>query len=179
MDFRVGTIYDLPFDDGAFDAVFSHALFEHLSDPVRALREVHRVLKTPGGVVGVSSPDWSGFLIAPSHPMLEQAIEFYKKIQVHNGGDPYVGRRLGALARGAGFSRIKVTASYECYEDLGAIAEFLARRIEASPVVDGTLASGKADASQITEMARALRTWSQHPDAFFAQAWVAVVGWLH
>ncbi len=28
----------------------------------------------------------------------------------------------------------------------------------------------------IAEVAHALRVWSAHPDAFFAQAWVAAVG---
>lgn len=174
-EFKAGSIYELPFADGTFGAVFAHALFEHLSNPVRALREIRRVLKA-GGVAGVCSPDWGGFLMAPSTPVLERAVAFYKEIQERNGGDPYVGRRLGALALEAGFSRIKLTASYECYEDLRAIAELLARRIEVSPTIEGTATLERADASQIAEMARALRTWSAHPDAFFAQTWVAAVG---
>src|SRR5437868_5149484 len=36
--------YELPFADGSFDAVFSHALLEHLSEPKRALAVFHRVL---------------------------------------------------------------------------------------------------------------------------------------
>lgn len=147
-EFKAGSIYDLPFDDGTFGAVFAHALFEHLSNPVRALREIRRVLKA-GGVAGVCSPDWGGFLMAPSTPVLERAIAFYKEIQERNGGDPYVGRRLGALAREAGFSRIKLTAFYECYEDSGGIAEFLARRIEASPTIEGTAILEWADASRL------------------------------
>jgi SAM-dependent methyltransferase len=39
----------LDFPDGHFDGVFSFSVFEHISDPKRALEEVKRVLK-PGGV---------------------------------------------------------------------------------------------------------------------------------
>ena len=39
----------LPFDDAAFDLVFSYAVLEHLYNPFLAVQEVHRVLK-PGGM---------------------------------------------------------------------------------------------------------------------------------
>ncbi len=35
VSFRTGNAYALPFADGSFDAVFSHALLEHLSQPVK------------------------------------------------------------------------------------------------------------------------------------------------
>src|SRR6185436_3740511 len=50
--FREASIYSLPFLDAEFDAVFSHALFEHLPEPLQALAEIYRVLK-PGGCVGL------------------------------------------------------------------------------------------------------------------------------
>jgi ubiquinone/menaquinone biosynthesis C-methylase UbiE len=44
-NFNVADCYALDFADSTFDRVFSHALMEHLSDPVRALREMYRVIK--------------------------------------------------------------------------------------------------------------------------------------
>src|SRR4029077_8394970 len=67
LRFEAGSAYSLPFDSGRFDRVFSHALIEHLADPRRALRELHRVL-APAGVLGLCSPDWGGFLLSPSSP---------------------------------------------------------------------------------------------------------------
>ena len=55
--FELGSAYDLPFDDDSFDVVYAHQLMQHLSDPVRALREARRVLR-PGGLVAVRDSDY-------------------------------------------------------------------------------------------------------------------------
>lgn len=53
--FRVGDVYDLPFDDNEFDMVHSAELIEHLRDPKKAIAEMKRVLK-PGGTLILTTP---------------------------------------------------------------------------------------------------------------------------
>jgi ubiquinone/menaquinone biosynthesis C-methylase UbiE len=50
IDFRVGDITNLPFEDGAFDAVVTHGVLDHVPMAVaeKAAREVHRVLSPQG-----------------------------------------------------------------------------------------------------------------------------------
>ena len=60
VEFRKASVYELPFEDGSFDAVFSHALLEHLSAPAAAILELRRVLK-PGGLIGLRAGDWVDF----------------------------------------------------------------------------------------------------------------------
>lgn len=174
VNFITTEIYSLPFADNSFDAVFAHAVFEHLQTPLQALRELWRVVK-PGGIVGLRSPDWGGFLITPTTPALDQAITYHKHLQQQNGGNPYIGRELGALVRQAGFTTIKATASYEVYESLSLIAEYLALRIEASVEIEQVIEKELVDKRSLTIMSGSLREWSQHPDAFFAQAWCEVI----
>ena len=50
-----GDIGALPFRTGAADAVICKDVLEHVADPVRAIREMHRVLK-PGGLLYCSVP---------------------------------------------------------------------------------------------------------------------------
>jgi ubiquinone/menaquinone biosynthesis C-methylase UbiE len=62
IEFQKASVYELPFPDGSFNAVFSHALLEHPSDPGAVLAELRRVLK-PGGLIGVRAGDMGGILI--------------------------------------------------------------------------------------------------------------------
>jgi ubiquinone/menaquinone biosynthesis C-methylase UbiE len=175
IKFLVGNVYELPCAKNSFDAAFSHAMLEHLQEPLKALRELFRVLK-PGGILGVRSPDWGGFLVAPSNPELDEAISYYKRLQQHNGGDPYVGRKLKSLLRQSGFIEIKTSASYECYQNPTLIAEYLAMRIEGSETTDKAVEKGWTNPEAIEVMSKALRDWSNHPDALFAQAWCEAIG---
>src|SRR5215831_15694731 len=79
--FAVATVYNLPFRDGQFDAVFAHPLFEHLPQPVRALSEMRRVLRS-SGLVGLRSPDWAGWFVYAPSPLIEEAFRLFKEIQI-------------------------------------------------------------------------------------------------
>ena len=69
--FEVADLYELPFPDESFDAVFANGVLMHLRQPVRALAELRRVLR-PGGIAGVRDPDFGASLYAPTTPLLER-----------------------------------------------------------------------------------------------------------
>jgi len=48
VDFQRGNASEMPFGDDTFDYLLCRAAFKNFSEPVRALKEMHRVLK-PGG----------------------------------------------------------------------------------------------------------------------------------
>jgi len=157
--FETASCYNVPLANCSVDRVFSHALIEHLADPVRALRECFRVLK-PGGCVGVCSPDWGGFILTPPSVELHDAVRAYTALQARNGGDVEAGRKLGLHLAAAGFGEIGLSARYECYEAPEWIAQYLALQLERS-----------GD----TISAQTWRDWHREPGAMFAQAWVAAV----
>jgi ubiquinone/menaquinone biosynthesis C-methylase UbiE len=161
VTFETGEVDRLPFADASFDAVFAHALFEHLPDPAGATAEVRRVLR-PGGCFGLRSPDWGGFLLYPFPAEIERAITAYRALMTQNKGDVLAGRKLPALLRQAGFVRVAPSASYEIYADPARIAEYLAAQLD--PHDPAAAAS--------------LRAWHRDPEAFFAQAWVEAIGWV-
>ena len=51
----VGDIHDLPFSDNSQEAIICIAVLEHVENPIKAVREMHRVLK-PGGFCFVYIP---------------------------------------------------------------------------------------------------------------------------
>jgi ubiquinone/menaquinone biosynthesis C-methylase UbiE len=112
IEFRKASVYELPFPDGSFDAVFSHALFTHLGDPGVALRELRRVLR-PGGLIGVRASDMGGILVDAESEAPARALSAYLAKPREDTKDPYVGRKLGRLLRHAGFTVLSQTASYE------------------------------------------------------------------
>jgi ubiquinone/menaquinone biosynthesis C-methylase UbiE len=48
IDFRLGNASALPFPDDSFDFIYCSAAFKNFSEPLKALDEMHRVLR-PGG----------------------------------------------------------------------------------------------------------------------------------
>jgi len=59
----------LPFADGFFDVVFATEVLEHIHDPGRALREVHRVLKKNGLLF---------FTVPYVWPLHEAPVDYYR-----------------------------------------------------------------------------------------------------
>jgi ubiquinone/menaquinone biosynthesis C-methylase UbiE len=158
--FRTADVYALPFADASFDRIFSHALFEHLGDPLRAMRELLRVLK-PGGVVGVCCPDWGGFLLTPPTAVIAAALDAYTALQTRNGGDVRAGRKLGTWMVDAGFRDVRMSARYEVYASRHRIGEFLALQLEQA-----------GDATS----AATWRAWIDQEAAMCAQAWAWAIG---
>jgi ubiquinone/menaquinone biosynthesis C-methylase UbiE len=48
VEFRVGNVSAMPFDDESFDFIYCSAAFKNFAEPVAALDEMHRVLKAGG-----------------------------------------------------------------------------------------------------------------------------------
>jgi SAM-dependent methyltransferase len=61
---RIEDIHALTFEDNSVGTLIALDTLEHVADPIRALQEVHRVLK-PGGVVAISSVM---FFVIHAHP---------------------------------------------------------------------------------------------------------------
>jgi ubiquinone/menaquinone biosynthesis C-methylase UbiE len=53
LEAKVADVYDLPFDDHTFDAIYMITVIGEIPDPNRSLREFYRVLK-PSGILAFS-----------------------------------------------------------------------------------------------------------------------------
>jgi SAM-dependent methyltransferase len=62
----VGDAYELPYGDGAVDAIYCEAVIEHLEHPEQAVAEMARVLRA-GGEAFAATPFLQGFHAYPNH----------------------------------------------------------------------------------------------------------------
>jgi ubiquinone/menaquinone biosynthesis C-methylase UbiE len=88
MDLRVGSVMELPYDNGQFDKAFSINCIYFWDDPVRGLKELYRVLK-PGGALAVTVRDKSRPAYRPFQPdkLMEMfSTAGFENIQVLNNG---------------------------------------------------------------------------------------------
>jgi ubiquinone/menaquinone biosynthesis C-methylase UbiE len=68
IEAKVADVYDLPFEDGLFDAIYMIAVIGEIPEPDRAMGEFHRVL-SPSGTLAFNE-----FLWDPDYPRAETLI---------------------------------------------------------------------------------------------------------
>ena len=105
ITFCCGDIYDLAFEQ-QFDIVYARLLFQHLTDPLKALETIRKLLK-PGGKVCILDvdDDWASVYPEPeSFARLRQKVTQRQQVL---GGDPWVGRKLASYAHKAGFTPVE------------------------------------------------------------------------
>ena len=168
--FEVGSAYDLPWDDSSFDVVYAHQVMQHLSDPVRALREARRVLR-PGGLVAARDSDYQTMVHAPVEPALQFWLSLYHEVAEANGGEADAGRHLPGWVRAAGFVDPVVTTSTTTYAD-AAGREFWggmwAVRVTDSDFAEHAVSAGLAMRGDLVAISAAFRRWADHPSGFWA-----------
>jgi ubiquinone/menaquinone biosynthesis C-methylase UbiE len=170
----------LPFPNATFDAVFMHALLQHLQDPRHALGEAARVLK-PGGVVGVRDADHDGSLIYPQDWDILRSLEVMTRLRESSGTSPRVGKQLRSLLAGAGFSPVIASVTAACdgtEESVRAVGEANARYWQAEPFIQRLEQSGLATRLEAETFSAAWKKWSREPGAFWARFWCEAVAWL-
>lgn len=178
VHFEVGDITNLAFPAESFDAIFSHNVLEHVAEPIKALREMYRVLK-PGGVIGIRDIDSGGHLYSPATALLHEYARLLLTVWELAGGHPRIGRRLRGLLHEAGFVDVATTASYEVYGDperLRFIAQIMASQCQEPDFVRKVVEHNLGSREQIEAIVADMQVWPDDPEALLALAHCEVVG---
>jgi len=177
--FEMGDALSLPFEEVTFDAAYENDLFVHLAeDAARAAREVYRVLK-PGGFFGARDVDTDSVVWGSPSEALKELDALMQRWQESRGSDITLGKHLPTILREAGFAGTIKSVSADTK---GTIEETRAHARITISLLDGpfgraVLEKGWGDESTIERLKRSMRAWGEHPDAFFANVHVEVVGW--
>lgn len=169
VTFAVGDGYNLDFADATFDVVHAHQVLQHLTEPVRALREWRRVLK-PGATMAARDSIYSSFAWAPVDPVLDRWNELYLELARHNRAEPDAGVFLLGWAKAAGFDDVTFTSSNWTYADPSTRAWWgglWAERALKSSFATQTLEYGLTTQTELEEIAAAWLRWSEQPDATY------------
>ena len=172
--FEVGDAYRVPFPDRTFDAVFAHTLLAYLSEPVRALAEMRRVLR-PDGMAGVREADLGTWFWTPETPLLQQWVALFVRSLQNNGGDPFVGRHYRRLLLEAGFVRTKATSSTRnagSLEETRDCAAFFKTWSAQTAMAEGWVTQATVEATMAE-----FDAWAERPNAFWVVTFCEAVGW--
>lgn len=175
--FELGNLYEIAYPDASFEAVFAHTVLEHVREPLRALREMRRVLK-PGGVAGICDPDYAAQLIAPASPGVVELMRLMRLFSEEHAS-PYYARHQRELLLEAGFVRTEAFV-----RGIGGgsteTTPVMFRQV-IKPTMDAIrpwlLEKSLVTGQHLDEMIAETQTWSQRPDAFFALVLCQAVGW--
>jgi ubiquinone/menaquinone biosynthesis C-methylase UbiE len=120
-DFRVANAKSLPFKDNTVNGYRAERLFQHLTDPVQALSETHRVL-APGGRVVLLDQDYDMWAIDADDMAITRTI-----MRTHADSiiSRWMGRKYHNLLLDCGFENVSVMVQTLVYTDYKQVAPIL------------------------------------------------------
>lgn len=180
VSFVVGDIYHLPFDDASFDITHTHQVLVHLTDPVRALRELRRVTR-PGGIVAVRESIMETMITYPSAPALDAWKSALQRMHASRGQHPGAGKALRAWALEVGFAaeKVKCSAGTFCYsgrEESEWWGGSWAARCVSEEWREGM--KGIASEGELQGFADAWKEWSGKEEAWFGMMHGELLAWV-
>lgn len=178
ITFHVGNVYELPFEDGCFDAAHCHAVLMHVPDTQRALQEVQRVLK-PGGIFASREMIASSSFSEPMGETTPEAWSTFIKLLAANGGHPEMGKELKAHLLRAGFADIRASASFDFFSsaaDVAFLHAFICDWFFMPRVVEAATQYGLATHDQFERWRVEMDEWKDDPGAVGGLAFGEVIG---
>lgn len=193
VSFTTGNVLEgLPFEDETFDAVFMSQVLIHIPEPVKALKELRRVLKT-GGFIADREGDWP-FHWYPYLPGMQLQYKYMYEMVITRrstsaaqpqyppyGPEHRSGSMVQAWARQAGFDPLKIEKSaqvtmYSTPEERQTFAGNMIARVEQGGHRQKYEALG-ASKEDVDTIVRDLERWRDDVDAMHLIVQIEVVSW--
>lgn len=119
VSFRIGDAYKIPLDDNYSDLTCCRTLLMHLTEPVKAVREMARITKTGGSVAAVEGGKMGAFYDPNDEEYSKLAEKAYEAwvngIRKLEGKEFKIGEKLPGIFREAGLSNIKAEVQADAW----------------------------------------------------------------
>jgi SAM-dependent methyltransferase len=181
VQWRHGDALNLPLEKSewkTFDLAHARFVLEHLPAPEKLVRQMVRAVR-PGGRIVLADDDHQVLRLWPEPPGFTELWQAYIRAYEHLGCDPFVGRRLVALLRGAGAKpRRNHWLFFGSCAGAPKFPAFVKNAIgvieTAREVITGPLRFGP---KKFDQSLRALRQWGRRPDAaiWYALSWAEAI----
>ena len=179
VTFQLGDALSLSFEDNIFEAAFENNVFTHLAqDATRAAREAYRALK-PQGLFAARDVDAEAVVWGNLSESIKQLDKLFIAWHKSRGSDIIIGKRLSSILRGAGF---RDTIKSVSADTKGTLEETRSHADITISLLDGPFGrdivdKGWGNESTVEQLKESIQAWGEHPDAFFANVHVEVIGW--
>lgn len=133
VQFRNENLYALSFKGEEFDSVISRFVYQHLDDPMRATRELYRVMRAGGYICIIDVDDQFSITYPESKGAMQKLEQAFAEMQAKRGGDRFVGRKLSTYLHEAGFeiqgTAIQPLAQHSVIKSTDASHQFFLNRL--------------------------------------------------
>ncbi len=175
--FHVSDAADLPFEDGFFDIAHCHNVLMHIPDTASVLAEMKRVLK-PGGIIGCREMICGSSFTHPDFGVIRRAWDMFEDLLAADDGHPQMGKELKNRIVEAGFTNVRVSASFDIYDtpaDVAFIHAFANQWFLSPEIMEAAIKYGAATQELCDAIRDAYERWKDHPGAFCGLAFGEVV----
>ena len=165
--FHVGDVTDLRFEDNFFDVAHCHNVLMHVPDTAAVLAEVKRVLK-PGGIIACREMITASSFTHPDFGVIRRAWNMFEDLLAADDAHPQMGKDMKAHIIDAGFTNVRMTASFDIYNTPADIAFIygLAHMWFLSPeITEAAIKYGAATEELCAAIGVAYDKWKEHPGA--------------
>ena len=165
--FHVGDVTDLSFEDGFFDVAHCHNVLMHVPDTAAVLAEVKRVLK-PGGLIACREMITASSFTHPDFGVIRRAWNMFEDLLAADDGHPQMGKDLKAHILDAGFTNVRMTASFDIYNtpaDVAFIYGFAQTWFLSPEITEAAIKYGAATEELCAAIGVAYDKWKEHPGA--------------
>jgi ubiquinone/menaquinone biosynthesis C-methylase UbiE len=157
VEFRALDVRDWD-EPGAYDAVYTRFLLQHLSQPDSLLRRMWAAV-AEGGVLIVEDADFDGWCCDPPDEGFDLFLDAYRRVLQCRGGDHAIGRKLYRYFLAAGIPHPQAILVQAVYE--GEARTLAWSTLEAS--ADAIVAEGLATADELAGALASLRRFTDDP----------------